>query len=61
MTDEDVMIAALTALLRARAEQLALDPASICSPAPHSITARTYGGSLLRVDLSLYSRAELTP
>lgn len=36
------------------AERLALDPASITSPTPAAITARTRDGDLVRLDVSSY-------
>lgn len=50
----------LCAALRAHATRLALDPASITSPAPGAITARGMNGSLLRVDYRNYQPSELS-
>ena len=62
MTDrhDDAVVRAIRELLRARAEQLALDPASINSPSPAAITGRTRDGALLRLDVSTYQAAELS-
>ena len=62
MTDrhDDAVVRAIRELLRARAEQLALDPASINSPSPAAITGRTTDGALLRLDVSTYQAAELS-
>jgi hypothetical protein len=64
MSAADLDAASIAALLRTAirsyATHLALDPASITSSGPRSITARTVSGSLLRVDLTTYSATELT-
>ena len=53
------VVQALQEVLRARAARLALDPASITSPTPGSITGTTLDGSLVRLDVSTYEPAEL--
>lgn len=45
--------------LIARAERLGLDPATIGSPSPGVLVARTSDGTLLRLDISTYAAAEL--
>ena len=45
--------------LLARAEQLCLDRASITSPSPGAVVARTASGMLLRLDVSTYAAHEL--
>lgn len=45
--------------LIARAERLGLDPATIASPGPGALVARTTDGTLLRLDVSTYAAAEL--
>lgn len=45
--------------LTARAERLGLDRATINSPCPGALVARTTDGSLLRLDVSTYAATEL--
>lgn len=45
--------------LIARAERLGLDPATIASPSPGALVARTVDGTLLRLDVSTYAAADL--
>lgn len=59
-TPDEEVIRAIRDALRERATQLALDPASIMSPVPAAITARSAGGALIRLDVSSYQAAELT-
>lgn len=54
------LIEAIREVLRTRAAQLALDPATISSPSPTSITGRTANGELLRLDVATYRPAELS-
>lgn len=54
------LVKAIRGVLRTRAAQLALDPATIRSPSPTSITARTANGELLRVDVATYRPTELS-
>jgi hypothetical protein len=58
VTDE--LVTAIREVLRARATQLALDPASITSPSPRAITGLTANGELLRLDVSSYQPSELS-
>ncbi len=57
--DADVIDRQLREALTARAERLGLDPASITSPSPGALIARTCDGTLLRLDVSTYAAAEL--
>ena len=59
MTSE-LTVEQIRAALRAAAERLALDPASITSPTPASITARRMDGHLVRMDVSTYAPSELS-
>lgn len=45
--------------LAARAERLGIDPASITTPAPGAVIARSAGGALLRLDFRTYRPDEL--
>jgi hypothetical protein len=57
---DDDILRAIRAMLRARAPQLALDPASITSPSPAVVTVRTVDGALVQVDVTTYRAAELS-
>lgn len=54
------VVATLRELLAARAEQLELQPVTIRSVSPAAVTARREDGSLLRIDVTLYSPAEVS-
>lgn len=58
--EQTAAVRALRELLRSRAAQLGLDPATITSPSPHAITAKAPDGSLLRLDISRYQPMELS-
>lgn len=60
MSDQEQTVEQLRETLRAAATRLAVDPASITSPTPAAITARTTSGQLLRVDVSSYAPCELS-
>ena len=49
----------LRAALVSRAERLGLDPDTIRSPSPGALTARSYDGTLLRIDFHSYPAREL--
>jgi hypothetical protein len=49
----------LRAALAAHAERLGLDPATIRSPSPGALTARSHDGTLLRIDYHAYPAREL--
>jgi hypothetical protein len=49
----------LRAALAARAEMLDLDPATIRSPSPGALIARSHNGTLLRIDYYAYPAHEL--
>jgi hypothetical protein len=50
----------LRTALAARAARLGLDPASITSPAPRVLIARSADGTVLRLDYRTYQPHELT-
>lgn len=58
--EQTTAVSALREVLRSRAAQLSLDPATITSPSPNAITAKTPDGSLLRLDVSRYEPMELS-
>ena len=60
MTTNESLIHDLRQMLRARADQLAIDPETIESPTPSAVTARRLDGSLVRLDVSTYRPAELS-
>jgi hypothetical protein len=49
----------LRAALAARADMLDLDPATIRSPSPGALIARSHDGTLLRIDFHAYPAHEL--
>jgi hypothetical protein len=51
--------AQLRQALIARAHRLGLDPATVTSPSPGALVARSRDGGLLRVDFRTYSADEL--
>lgn len=57
--DAAVIDQQLREALLARAHRLGLDPASIASPSPGALVARTPDGALLRLDVHTYRAAEL--
>jgi hypothetical protein len=46
--------------LTARAARLGLDPASITSPAPGALVARSFDGAVLRLDYRTYQPTDLS-
>jgi hypothetical protein len=49
----------LSRALRDHAHELRIDPASIRSPSPHAVTARTHDGALFRLDYDTYPETAL--
>lgn len=45
--------------LTARATRLGLDPATVATPCPGALTARSADGTLLRLDYHTYAPADL--
>ncbi len=45
--------------LIARARRLGLDPATVASPSPGALTARSADGTLLRLDYHAYAPSDL--
>lgn len=57
--DAAVIDELLREALIARAKRLGLDPATIASPGPGALIARTPEGALLRLDVSTYVASDL--
>ena len=57
--DDEAIARVLRQALRASAKRLKLDPASVASPAPGAVIARSREDELLRLDVHTYGATEL--